>query len=319
MPEDINTQRLITEQAALKPTQYVGRFAPSPSGDLHFGSLIAALGSYLQARAQGGSWLVRIEDIDPPREIPGAAARILTALEHYGLHWDGPVIYQSQRHEAYRATLEWLKQQGLSYYCTCTRSRIQQIGGLYDGFCRERHLPADGAAIRLRQTQPVYSFYDKLLGELHAVPALAEEDFIIRRRDGLFAYNLAVVVDDAFQGVTEIVRGADLIEPTVRQIALYKQLQQPIPSYLHLPLALNPDGNKLSKQNHAPPLPNGDPRPILVEALKFLRQPLPECWQDLDLPLLLRFAVENWTLAAIPLQGAIAATENTTAFSKEAR
>ncbi|WP_134957569.1 tRNA glutamyl-Q(34) synthetase GluQRS [Yersinia alsatica] len=319
MPEDINTQRLITEQAALKPTHYVGRFAPSPSGDLHFGSLIAALGSYLQARAQGGSWLVRIEDIDPPREIPGAAARILTALEHYGLHWDGPVIYQSQRHEAYRATLEWLKQQGLSYYCTCTRSRIQQIGGLYDGFCRERHLPADGAAIRLRQTQPVYSFYDKLLGELHAVPALAEEDFIIRRRDGLFAYNLAVVVDDAFQGVTEIVRGADLIEPTVRQIALYKQLQQPVPSYLHLPLALNPDGNKLSKQNHAPPLPNGDPRPILVEALKFLRQPLPECWQDLDLPLLLRFAVENWTLAAIPLQGAIAATENTTAFSKEAR
>ncbi|CNC39705.1 glutamyl-Q tRNA(Asp) synthetase [Yersinia frederiksenii] len=319
MPEDINTQRLITQEAALKPTQYVGRFAPSPSGDLHFGSLIAALGSYLQARAQGGSWLVRIEDIDPPREIPGAAARILTALEHYGLHWDGPVIYQSQRHEAYRATLEWLKQQGLSYYCTCTRSRIQQIGGLYDGFCRERHLPADGAAIRLRQTQPVYSFYDKLLGELHAVPALAEEDFIIRRRDGLFAYNLAVVVDDAFQGVTEIVRGADLIEPTVRQIALYKQLQQPIPSYLHLPLALNPDGNKLSKQNHAPPLPNGDPRPILVEALKFLRQPLPECWQDLDLPLLLRFAVENWTLAAIPLQGAIAATENTTAFSKEAR
>ncbi|WP_145542245.1 tRNA glutamyl-Q(34) synthetase GluQRS [Yersinia alsatica] len=319
MPEDINTQRLITEQAALKPTHYVGRFAPSPSGDLHFGSLIAALGSYLQARAQGGSWLVRIEDIDPPREIPGAAARILTALEHYGLHWDGPVIYQSQRHEAYRATLEWLKQQGLSYYCTCTRSRIQQIGGLYDGHCRERHLPADGAAIRLRQTQPVYSFYDKLLGELHAVPALAEEDFIIRRRDGLFAYNLAVVVDDAFQGVTEIVRGADLIEPTVRQIALYKQLQQPVPSYLHLPLALNPDGNKLSKQNHAPPLPNGDPRPILVEALKFLRQPLPECWQDLDLPLLLRFAVENWTLAAIPLQGAIAATENTTAFSKEAR
>lgn len=319
MPEDINTQRLITQQAALKPTRYVGRFAPSPSGDLHFGSLIAALGSYLQARAQGGSWLVRIEDIDPPREIPGAAARILAALEHYGLHWDGPVIYQSQRHESYRATLEWLKQQGLSYYCTCTRSRIQQIGGLYDGHCRERHLPADGAAIRLRQTQPVYSFYDKLLGELHAVPALAEEDFIIRRRDGLFAYNLAVVVDDAFQGVTEIVRGADLIEPTVRQIALYKQLQQPVPSYLHLPLALNPDGNKLSKQNHAPPLPNGDPRPILVEALKFLRQPLPECWQDLDLPLLLRFAVENWTLAAIPLQGAIAATENTTAFSKEAR
>ncbi|CRY37495.1 tRNA glutamyl-Q(34) synthetase GluQRS [Yersinia enterocolitica] len=309
MSENINTRQ----------SGYVGRFAPSPSGDLHFGSLIAALGSYLQARAEGGRWLVRIEDIDPPREIPGAAARILASLDHYGLHWDGPIIYQSQRHEAYRATLDWLEQQGLSYNCTCTRSRIQQIGGLYDGHCRDRHLPPAGAAIRLRQTHPVYTFCDKLLGELHAVPALAEEDFIIRRRDGLFAYNLAVVVDDAFQGVTEIVRGADLIEPTVRQIALYQQLQRPVPSYLHLPLALNHDGNKLSKQNHAPPLPNGDPRPILVEALKFLHQPLPECWQDLDLPLLLRFAVENWTLAAIPLQGAITTTENTTAFSKEPR
>ena len=309
MSENINTRQ----------SGYVGRFAPSPSGDLHFGSLIAALGSYLQARSEGGRWLVRIEDIDPPREIPGAAARILAALDHYGLHWDGPVIYQSQRHEAYRTILDWLKQQGLSYYCTCTRSRIQQIGGLYDGYCRDRHLPPESAAIRLRQTHPVYTFCDKLLGELHAVPALAEEDFIIRRRDGLFAYNLAVVVDDAFQGVTEIVRGADLIEPTVRQIALYQQLQQPVPRYLHLPLALNHDGNKLSKQNHAPPLPSGDPRPILVEALKFLHQPLSECWQDLDLPLLLRFAAENWTLAAIPLQGAIIATENTTAFSKEPR
>ncbi|CFR06602.1 tRNA glutamyl-Q(34) synthetase GluQRS [Yersinia kristensenii] len=314
MPENINT-----EQSALTQTPYIGRFAPSPSGDLHFGSLIAALGSYLQARAAGGRWLVRIEDIDPPREIPGAADRILATLDHYGLHWDGPVIYQSQRHEAYRATLDWLEQQGLSYYCTCTRSRIQQIGGLYDGYCRDRHLPAKGAAIRLRQTHPVYTFCDKLLGELHAAPALAEEDFIIRRRDGLFAYNLAVVIDDAFQGVTEIVRGADLIEPTVRQIALYQQLKQPVPCYLHLPLALNHDGNKLSKQNHAPPLSHDDPRPILIEALKFLRQPRPECWQDLDLPLLLRFAVENWTLAAVPHHGAMIASENTTAFSKTAR
>ncbi|CQJ55247.1 tRNA glutamyl-Q(34) synthetase GluQRS [Yersinia intermedia] len=324
MSEDINTQQPSVrqhdvQQHDVQQHKYVGRFAPSPSGDLHFGSLIAALGSYLQAHAQRGSWLVRIEDIDPPREIPGAASRILTALDHYGLHWDGQVIYQSQRHDAYRATLDWLKQQGLSYYCTCTRSRIQQLGGFYDGYCRDRHLPADGAAIRLRQTQPIYAFYDKLLGELHAESALAQEDFIIRRRDGLFAYNLAVVVDDAFQGVTEIVRGADLIEPTVRQIALYQQLQQPVPGYLHLPLALNHDGNKLSKQNHATPLPDGDPRPILVDALKFLRQPLPECWQDLDLTLLLRFAVENWTLAAIPLHGAMAVTENTTAFSKEAR
>lgn len=298
-------------------SHYVGRFAPSPSGGLHFGSLIAALGSYLQARAQRGQWLVRIEDIDPPREVAGAAGRILSALEHYGLHWDGQVIYQSQRSEAYRATLDWLQCQDLSYYCTCTRSRIQQIGGLYDGHCRQLRLGPQGAAIRLRQSNPVYAFHDRLQGELRADPALAQEDFIIRRRDGLFAYNLAVVIDDHFQGVTEIVRGADLIEPTVRQIALYQQLQAPVPDYVHLPLALGNNGIKLSKQNHAPALPTGDPRPVLVAALKFLRQPLPENWQDLDLPLLLSWAVEHWQLANVPRQQAIPQCENTTAFSKQ--
>lgn len=289
----------------MQERHYVGRFAPSPSGDLHFGSLIAALGSYLQARAQRGQWLVRIEDIDPPREVAGAADRILSALEHYGLHWDGQVIYQSQRHEAYRATLDQLHQQGLSYFCNCTRSRIQQIGGLYDGHCRHLHLGPQGAAIRLRQSAPVFAFHDRLQGELHADPALAQEDFIIRRRDGLFAYNLAVVVDDHFQGVTEIVRGADLIEPTVRQIALYHQLQAPVPTYAHLPLALGANGIKLSKQNHAPALPDGDPRPVLVAALKFLRQPLPESWQDLDLPLLLSWAIAHWKLDNVPRQEAI--------------
>lgn len=301
----------------MQERQYVGRFAPSPSGDLHFGSLIAALGSFLQARAQRGQWRVRIEDIDPPREVAGAADRILAALEHYGLHWDGQVMYQSQRHDAYRATLAWLQQQGLSYYCTCPRSRIQHIGGLYDGHCRDLQLGSQNAAIRLRQHTPVYTFHDRLQGELHADPALAREDFIIRRRDGLFAYNLAVVVDDHFQGVTEIVRGADLIEPTVRQIALYHQLQAPIPRYVHLPLALGEHGLKLSKQNHAPPLPNSDPRPILVAALEFLRQPLPESWQDLDLASLLRFSIAHWQLESVPHQQAITLDENTSAFSKE--
>lgn len=286
-------------------SHYVGRFAPSPSGDLHFGSLIAALGSYLQARAQRGRWLVRIEDIDPPREVAGAATRILSALEHYGLHWDGQILYQSQRHDAYRATLDWLQQQDLSYYCTCTRSRIQQLGGLYDGHCRSLQLGPQGAAIRLRQSAPVYAFQDRLQGELQADPALAQEDFIIRRRDGLFAYNLAVVIDDHFQGVTEIVRGADLIEPTVRQIALYQQLRAPVPTYIHLPLALGANGIKLSKQNHAPALPTGDPRPVLIEALNFLRQPLPESWQDLDLPSLLNWSIKHWQWERVPRQLAI--------------
>lgn len=301
----------------MEESHYVGRFAPSPSGDLHFGSLIAALGSYLQARARCGQWRVRIEDIDPPREVAGAADRILSALEHYGLIWDGQVIYQSQRYDAYRAALELLQRQGLSYYCTCPRRRIQHIGGLYDGHCRNRLPGPQDAAIRLRQSAPIYCFHDSLQGELCADPALAGEDFIIRRRDGLFAYNLAVVIDDHYQGVTEIVRGADLIEPTVRQIALYHQLQAPVPSYVHLPLALGANAIKLSKQNHAPALPNGDPRPVLVAALKFLNQPLPESWQDLDLTLLLSWAIAHWQLENVPRQKAIPLDEITSAYSKE--
>ncbi|VEC00723.1 Glutamyl-Q tRNA(Asp) synthetase [Cedecea lapagei] len=280
---------------------YIGRFAPSPSGELHFGSLIAALGSYLQARSQQGRWLVRIEDIDPPREVPGAADTILRQLEHYGLHWDGEVLWQSRRHDAYRAALAWLQQQGLSYYCTCTRSRIQQIGGFYDGHCRTLGNPPHNAAMRLVQNNPVLSFHDGLRGRLNADAALAREDFIIHRRDGLFAYNLAVVVDDHFQGVTEIVRGADLIEPTVRQISLYQQLGWPAPDYIHLPLALNEQGSKLSKQNHAPALPQGDPRPLLVEALRFLNQQVADDWQDLTLEKLLAQAVVNWSLHNVPV------------------
>ena len=278
---------------------YIGRFAPSPSGELHFGSLIAALGSYLQARSQQGRWLVRIEDIDPPREVPGAATTILQQLEHYGLHWDGDVLWQSQRHEAYREALAFLQQQGLSYYCTCTRSRIQQIGGFYDGHCRTLNHGPENAALRFVQRHPVLSFEDKLHGRLIADEQLACEDFIIHRRDGLFAYNLAVVVDDNFQGVSEIVRGADLIEPTVRQISLYQQFGWTVPDYVHLPLVLNEKGAKLSKQNHAPALPQGDPRPVIHAALAFLNQPEIAHWQDLTLSELLSQAVQTWSLKAV--------------------
>lgn len=282
----------------------IGRFAPSPSGDLHFGSLLAALGSYLSARAQQGRWLVRIEDIDPPREVAGAATRILHQLEHYGLHWDGEVVWQSQRHAAYREALAWLQSQRQSYFCRCTRRRIQQLGGFYDGHCRDCGFDACDAALRLRQHQPVYQFTDRLRGTLSVDRRLAEEDFIVHRRDGLFAYNLAVVVDDHFQGVSEIVRGADLIEPTVRQIALYQQFGWPQPSWMHLPLAVMPDGHKLSKQNHAPALPDGDPRPLLIQALHFLGQPQIIGWQDLALERLLAQAVAQWNSHLIPLQDA---------------
>lgn len=283
----------------MEHSAYTGRFAPSPSGELHFGSLIAALGSYLQARANQGRWLVRIEDIDPPREVPGAAETILRQLEHYGLRWDGDVLWQSQRHDAYRERLAWLKAQGLSYYCTCSRARIQGVGGIYDGHCRDLHAGPEQAALRLRQTRPVLSFHDRLRGEIACDEKLAREDFIIHRRDGLFAYNLAVVVDDHFQGVTEIVRGADLIAPTVRQISLYHHFGWQPPHYIHLPLALNSDGNKLSKQNHAPALSSGDPRPEIVRALQFLHQQITDEWRDLSLDELLEHAVACWALSAV--------------------
>ncbi|RAU30971.1 tRNA glutamyl-Q(34) synthetase GluQRS [Enterobacter sp. RIT418] len=284
----------------MSESHYIGRFAPSPSGELHFGSLIAALGSYLQARARQGKWLVRIEDIDPPREVPGAADTILRQLEHYGLHWDEDVLWQSQRHEAYRERLAWLSAQGLSYNCTCTRARIHGVGGVYDGHCRSLNNGPENAAVRLRQHAPVTRFTDLLSGEICADERLAREDFIIHRRDGLFAYNLAVVVDDHFQGVTEIVRGADLVEPTVRHISLYQQFGWRAPDYIHLPLAVNEAGAKLSKQNHAPALPDGDPRPILIDALRFLNQAVITGWQDLTVDELLKLAVSGWTLNAVP-------------------
>lgn len=295
-------------------SHYIGRFAPSPSGELHFGSLIAALGSYLQARAQRGIWRVRIEDIDPPREVPGAAETILRQLEHYGLHWDGEVLWQSRRHEAYREVLARLHREGLSYFCTCTRARIQSVGGFYDCHCRTlNHGPAN-AAVRLLQRQPVLEFTDRLRGRIVAEEKLAREDFIIHRRDGLFAYNLAVVVDDHFQGVTEIVRGADLIVPTVRHLSLYQQLGWPTPEYVHLPLALNEQGDKLSKQNHAPALPEGDPRPVLIRALQFMNQDVTKEWQDLSLEALLEKAVANWSLSRVPVTG-----DANTAFSNASR
>ncbi len=297
----------------------IGRFAPSPSGALHFGSLIAALGSYLNARAQQGRWWVRIEDIDPPREIPGAADTILHQLEHYGLGWDGDVLWQSQRSDAYREIIHQLITRQHSYFCRCTRSRIRDNGGIYDGHCRQLNFPPADAALRIRQHQPVFSFTDLLRGRITADPALAAEDFIIHRRDGLFAYNLAVVADDHYQGVTEIVRGADLIAPTVRQISLYQQLGWEVPAYLHLPLVLTPEGNKLSKQNHAPPLPEGDPRPVLVQALRFLGQSVSEEWQDLSRDELLIEAISHWKAGNIPLNDALIPAEPLTAFSNSSQ
>ncbi|WP_035387439.1 tRNA glutamyl-Q(34) synthetase GluQRS [Ferrimonas senticii] len=279
---------------------YVGRFAPSPSGPLHFGSLIAALGSYLRARSLQGQWLVRIEDVDPPREMAGAADIILRQLERYGLEWDGSVRYQSQQSERYEQLLAQLLASGRGYYCDCTRKRISAIGGIYDGHCH--NLGLTQGAIRLRNQAQISHFNDGLLGHIDTEYSFAAEDFILKRRDGLYAYQLAVVADDHDQGITEVVRGNDLLEPTVRQCSLYQTLSWQAPQWLHLPLAINPDGNKLSKQNHAPALSESELSHTMASALAFLGQALPTELASAPVAEQLRYAVTHFQLARLPQQ-----------------
>lgn len=282
---------------------YRGRFAPSPSGSLHFGSLVAALGSFLQARSQHGSWQVRIDDIDPPREIAGAADDILQTLIAYGLHWDGEVIYQSKNSDNYEKVLDNLASQQFSYACECTRKIIKMQGGLYLGTCRNKQLPVIDHAIRINLQKlnlPILEFNDRLQGLQTFDPASANEDFIIKRKDGLYAYNLAVVIDDIEQGITEVVRGIDLLPTTGKQLALYHLLNKKPPSYLHLPVAVTSPGKKLSKQNHALAISKSNPRPTLIAALRFLGHPVPENLQSQDCKKILAWAIENWSISRIP-------------------
>ncbi|HYL23003.1 MAG TPA: tRNA glutamyl-Q(34) synthetase GluQRS [Burkholderiales bacterium] len=254
---------------------YTGRFAPSPTGPLHLGSLIAAAASWLDARAAGGRWLVRIEDLDRPRCLPGAADAILRALDRLGLHWDGEVLYQSQRLEHYRAALDTLAPR--TYWCGCTRREIadSSLGlasdgaHIYPGTCRGG--TAHKRALRVQTSSQTLAFVDRLQGRCEQVLARDIGDFVLYRADGLFAYQLAVVVDDAAQGVTDVVRGADLLDSTPRQIYLQQLLALPTPRYLHVPVALDAAGEKLSKQTAAAPI-EADPRP-LRRALAFLGQP----------------------------------------------
>jgi glutamyl-Q tRNA(Asp) synthetase len=261
---------------------YRGRFAPSPTGPLHFGSLVAAVASYLDARAHGGEWLVRIEDIDPPREAPGATDDILRTLETFGFEWDGAVMYQSRRAAAYRAALDALDRAGALYGCACTRKEIADSsvvgieGPVYPGTCRGG--PVHGRtprALRVRTDTAETRFTDRWQGEITRDLERDFGDFIVRRADGLFAYQLAVVVDDAEQGITDVVRGSDLIESTPRQIHLQRLLGYAMPRYAHLPVAVNHRGEKLSKQTFAPAVDRTNPLPLLRRALAFLRQDEP--------------------------------------------
>lgn len=283
----------------------VGRFAPSPSGPLHFGSLVAALASYLQVKSSQGQWLVRIEDIDEPRTQAGAADLILRSLEQFGLLWDGPIWYQSQRKARYQAIFDQLYQQGLLYGCDCPRKAIAAMGGLYDGHCRHRQLNPKhpkSLAWRLRGSSAATEFDDLILGKQQLEPAFCREDYIIKRRDGLFAYQLVVVVDDIDQGVTEVIRGADLLTMTTRQQRLFALLGAAAPRYGHIPLASSTPGQKLSKQNHAPALDASQAVPLLLQALQYLGQTTPAELQSASVSELIDFAISNWRLERVPKQ-----------------
>lgn len=293
------------------PPPYIGRFAPSPTGLLHFGSLVSALASYLDARHNSGQWLVRMEDIDPPREQPGAAAAILHSLEGHGLQWDGEVVYQSQRLDIYADYLTQLQTNNLIYPCACTRQALVAMGGIYNGHCRSRTIDTSRPhALRLKLSDlpsnatplagdEVLLFTDLLQGLQQQNLRLEVGDQILKRKDGLFAYQLAVVVDDIAQHITHIIRGSDLLEVTARQIFLFRLLKAPVPEFGHVTLATYATGQKLSKQNLAPPLQSADAGANLWQALTFLRQNPPAELHTASPNDLLEWGKQNWQLKKI--------------------
>ena len=285
---------------ACTSSSYIGRFAPTPSGHLHFGSLVAALASYLDARAVGGRWLVRMEDLDPPREEPGAQAAILKALESYGFEWDGDMVRQSERHAAYAEVLNRLFNQGLAYACTCSRKQLEPYHGIYPGLCRNLGHAREHAAIRLRVPELEYRFTDRVQGEYHQHLGRDVGDFVIQRRDGLYAYQLAVVLDDAWQGVTDIVRGSDLLDSTPRQLYLQELLGLSQPRYLHVPLITQPDGHKLGKSYRSPPLTEDQAPPLLLRALRALGQKPPSELAGASVAEIMRWGIAHWDASLIP-------------------
>lgn len=287
--------------------RYRGRFAPSPSGPLHFGSLVSALASYIDAKANKGQWLLRMEDVDPPREQPGAADLILQTLEDHGLHWDEAVLYQSQRHQAYQDTLEELITRNLAYPCCCSRQELTAMGGIYNGRCRTQTVDVTQPhSIRLklydvpeRSSVDSLHFVDLIQGSQEQNLRTQAGDQILKRRDGFYAYQLAVVVDDIYQQISHIIRGSDLLDVTGRQLFLFELLKAPVPRYGHVPLAMQPNGQKLSKQNQAKPIDSRTAGRNLWHGLVFLGQNPPA-----DLALaptieVLEWAVSHWQRRAI--------------------
>lgn len=306
--------------AAPEPTQYVGRFAPSPTGPLHFGSLLAAVASYLQAKSRSGLWLLRVEDIDPPRQQEGAIEEILTALERYGFEWDGPVTYQSENAARHHQVVAELQAAGLAYPCSCSRRDLATakqgpLGAIYPGTCRNG-CQGDEFAVRVRTDDAPIEFVDALQGTQCQRLESESGDFVIRRRDGLIAYHLAVVVDDFDQGISEIIRGIDLLDSTPRQIHLQRLLDYRTPAYLHIPVAENAEGQKLSKLTGAPAIPLEKINRTLVTAVKALgQQPPPELAMS-SLDEIWLWSIKHWRPTVLADQAAILAAEDTLASSE---
>jgi len=281
-----------TLTAAESPPQCIGRFAPSPTGSLHLGSLVAALGSYADARSRGGQWLVRMEDLDRAREVRGSAAAILRTLELFALNWDGAIEYQSARTAHYAHALETLRALGATFECSCSRRERDRESG-YPGTCRGGPTRNGPTAVRFRVDDTVVLLEDRLQGKCEF--RLREcGDVIIRRRDGAFAYQLAVVVDDALQNVTDVVRGADLLDSTPWQIALQQALKLPTPRYSHLPLIVEPSGEKLAKSRRSVALDPLAAGAHLYEALTLLRQDPPAELESESPGLIVQWACANW-------------------------
>ena len=306
----------LSNAAETVATNYRGRFAPSPTGPLHFGSLVAAVASYLEAKSRGGEWLVRIEDLDRPRAVAGADAHILRTLSACALQWDGTVAYQSRRAQAYHAALHRLRSLHSVYACACSRreiadSAVSGIDGLvYRGTCRAGFAAGKSArAWRVRTSDAVIAFDDLLQGRVQQNVAAEIGDFVVYRADQIYSYQLAVVIDDAAQGITDVVRGADLIDSTPRQIYLQRLLGLPTPRYLHVPVAVTSTGEKLSKQTRAAAIDPDNPRPALVAALQFLGQEPPRDLAGADTESLWSWAIANWRRDRIPKKRAVTSAE----------
>lgn len=291
----------MTSQNSTQIQIYVGRFAPSPTGPLHFGSLLAAVASHLDAKAHGGRWLVRMEDLDPPREPAGAADQILEQLQALELHWDDEVLYQSDRLTNYQRTLEQLQTANLCFHCDCTRTRIKNLKSVYDGHCRNRSLSTEAdCSVRVLSKNKEIEFTDLVQGCVKQNIEAEVGDFVILRKDKLFAYQLAVVIDDAYQQISHIIRGNDLISSTPRQIYLQQLLNLPTPIYGHIPVIVNDKGQKLSKQHFATPVELSNGPRLVHSSLKCLGLLPPSTHKTAAISEQLAWGVEHWDIQRVP-------------------